>query len=384
MLKQNKIPVLSFFSGGGFLDMGFISAGLDVVWTNEIDKSFVQLYKSGMTSWGNKIGNEAEFSISNTNSIKDISAKDIIDQAFNGVKPFHFGVIGGPPCQDFTINGNMDGFKGDRGSLTDAFLWKILELQPSFFVMENVTGLLRSKKTSQHFKDLLELMSNDFFIDFDVLNSLNFDVPQSRERVFVIGLRKNLIVSENTGLEFGKKWFPFPANKINYLKDVNWPLHNEYNSKVMVMPEGVPLKLCVNTCLVPKSLEGKIPNSAEYFNLYVKEDKLNIIKEGETNRPSFKRLHRFRYSPTTCYGNNEVHLHPYQNRRISVREALRIQGVSDSYVLPTEIPLSKKFKMIGNGVPVPLAKAVASQLMIFLQENLKLDDNLLETCGVIQ
>jgi len=111
---------------------------------------------------------------------------------------------------------------------------------------------------------------------------------------------------------------------------------------------------------------SKTPNSKEYFNLYVDEIELKKIAEGETNRPSFKRLHRFKYSPTACYGNNEVHLHPYKNRRLSVRETLRIQGVEDTYVLPPELPLSKKFKMIGNGVPVPLAEAVANSMKDFL------------------
>jgi DNA (cytosine-5)-methyltransferase 1 len=111
------------------------------------------------------------------------------------------------------------------------------------------------------------------------------------------------------------------------------------------------------------------PNAKEYFKLYVKEEDLEKIREGETNRPSFKRLHRFRYSPTACYGNNEVHLHPYKHRRLSVREALRIQGVDDSYVLPPELPLTKKFKMIGNGVPVPLAEAVANAVKNFITVN---------------
>ncbi len=96
---------------------------------------------------------------------------------------------------------------------------------------------------------------------------------------------------------------------------------------------------------------------------------MDLIKEGETNRPSFKRLHRFKYSPTACYGNNEIHLHPYRHRRLSVRETLRIQGVPDTYILPVELALSKKFKMIGNGVPVPLAKAVAIAVKGFLKEN---------------
>lgn len=105
------------------------------------------------------------------------------------------------------------------------------------------------------------------------------------------------------------------------------------------------------------------------MNLYVTEKFLQAIDEGETNRPSFKRLHRYKYSPTACYGNNEVHLHPYKNRRLSVREALRIQGVPDTYILPTELPLSKKFKMIGNGVPVPLAEAVANAVKDFIKVN---------------
>jgi DNA (cytosine-5)-methyltransferase 1 len=121
--------------------------------------------------------------------------------------------------------------------------------------------------------------------------------------------------------------------------------------------------------LVPQREISRTANANEFFNLYVTNKALDAIDEGETNRPSFKRLHRFKYSPTACYGNNEVHLHPYKHRRISVREALRIQGVPDTYVLPIELPLSKKFKMIGNGVPVPLAKAIADAVRIFLNDN---------------
>ena len=75
---------------------------------------------------------------------------------------------------------------------------------------------------------------------------------------------------------------------------------------------------------------------------------------------------RFRYSPTAAYGNNEVHLHPAQPRRLTVREAMRIQTVPDGYALPSEMPLSFKFKLIGNGVPVQLAAAVGHALRQFI------------------
>ena len=87
------------------------------------------------------------------------------------------------------------------------------------------------------------------------------------------------------------------------------------------------------------------------------------IPEGQSNGKSFKRLHRWRFSPTAAYGNNEVHLHPYKPRRISVAEALAIQSLPEQFSLPNNLPLSAKFKMVGNGVPYLLALGVAQELM---------------------
>ena len=105
----------------------------------------------------------------------------------------------------------------------------------------------------------------------------------------------------------------------------------------------------------------ELPNGNEYFAFSKNAESRKEIEEGDTKRRSFKRLHRFRYSPTTCFGNNEVFLHPYKNRRLSVREALRLQSVDDKYVWGPDRQ-SAKFKVIGNGVPVLLAEAVAKEL----------------------
>ncbi|MDP2413380.1 DNA cytosine methyltransferase [Daejeonella sp.] len=369
---NSKIPILSCFSGGGFLDMGFEIAGFSIVWTNEIEPSFSTFYSEGITSWKkNKeaINNEIKCTISNNYSIKDVTQETVIDEAFGGEKPDVFGMIGGPPCQDFSINGNLNGFKGDRGSLTDTYLYKVLELQPSFFVMENVTGLIKVKKHGKHFFELLKAMADDYLIDWDVLNSLEFGVPQSRERIFVIGLNKKQFQLDSIKLNIKGQWFPFRENAIyqNPQTYYKWPQPNAFGNSVS-KSNDIPLQLCLDSCLVPYNEEQNIPNADEYFNLTGDKERFKQIKEGETNRPSFKRLHRFKYSPTACYGNNEVHLHPYYNRRLSVREALRIQGVDDSYVLSTKGQLSKKFKMIGNGVPVPLAAAVAKTLRDFINK----------------
>ena len=367
---EHKIPILSFYSGGGFMDMGFEQAGFEIVWTNEFDKDFAKLHAAGITSWRESQGNEIKAEIFNTKSITEVSSREILKEAFPNGKPTNFGMIGGPPCQDFSMNGSLKGFNGERGKLTTLYFDKILELKPTFFVMENVTGLTKRKETKEFLLTLLKRVEKEYFIDHDKLNALEFGVPQFRERIFFIGIKKTKldkkIISQS---EFGK-WFPFPVNKTykNSATKYTWAKQTEFG-KTLIKPKDLPLELCVESCLVPTRKMNSTDNTNEYFNLYVADEFLEAIGEGETNRPSFKRLHRFKFSPTACYGNNEVHLHPYKHRRLSVRETLRIQGVPDTYVLPSELPLSKKFKMIGNGVPVPLALAVAESLIKFLKDN---------------
>lgn len=368
---EHKIPIISFYSGGGFLDMGFEMAGFEIVWTNEVDKIFAKLHSAGITSWRKSNGNGIKAEIFNTKSITDVNSEEIISEAFPDGKPEDFGIIGGPPCQDFSMNGNLNGFEGARGKLTILFFDKIIELKPTFFVMENVTGLTKSSSTKEHLQKLLKLVQSEYFVDHKILNALEFGVPQFRERVFFIGIRKEKMAEGKINQTPLGQWFPFPSNPEykNAAMKYKWAMAVPFGKK-LIKPNELPLELCVESCLVPSKKENEIPNAKEYFNLYLTEKQLQEIQEGETNRPSFKRLHRFKYSPTACYGNNEVHLHPYKHRRLSVREALRVQGVPDTYVLPPELPLSKKFKMIGNGVPVPLAKAVACTVKDFINENI--------------
>lgn len=370
--NEHKIPILSFFSGGGFLDMGFEQAGFEIIWTNEFDKTFAQLHAAGISSWRKSRGNGIKAEIFNTKSITDITTDEIVTEAFPNGKPDFFGIIGGPPCQDFSMNGSMKGFNGDRGKLTIIYFDKILELMPAFFVMENVTGLTKRSETKEYLQKILKRVEKEYFIDHKKLNSLDYGVPQSRERIFFIGIKKEHVNDKYISEDVLGNWFPFPINETYHgaTSKFKWGKSGRFGQNLL-KPKGLPIELCVESCLIKPNQIISIPNADEFFNLYKPERELELINEGETNRPSFKRLHRFKYSPTACYGNNEVHLHPYQHRRLSVREALRIQGVPDTYVLPPEIPLSKKFKMIGNGVPVPLAREVALALKNFIS-NIKI------------
>lgn len=368
--ENKKIPLLSFFTGGGFLDMGFErTQQFETVWTNECDLVFAKFYEEGVTSWLRNLNKDCSVrSILNTRKIQELTGDQIVMEAFGTSMPSVFGMIGGPPCQDFSVMGKKNGFDGDKGKLTKEFLGKVKEIQPSFFVMENVAGLIHVKKAKKVFFEHLNSLDDSYFIDYFILNALHYGTPQSRERVFVIGISKKLLQSSNTKISSKEGWFQLPSK--TYQDAFSWKIPSSHPFGQPITKEGdVPLELCVESHLISDENMSKIPNANEYFKLHTSLEKLNNIQEGETNRPSFKRLHRYKYSPTVCYGNNEVHLHPYKQRRLSVREALRLQGVQDSYVLSSKGQLSKKFKMIGNGVPVPLAEAVAKTLHFFFLEH---------------
>lgn len=361
-MKQNeqidKIPIVSFFSGGGFLDMGFEMAGFETVFSNEIDEDFAQFYKEGMSSWS---GANREISkICDINKLEITEIKKLVKGGF--------GIIGGPPCQDFSIRGSKNGFDGLRGTLTFHYYERIIDLQPDFFLMENVPGLVLLKKTKKAFNSILNLFSEEYLISIERLNALHYGVPQNRERLFVFGVKKSL-VKDTSLYTLNDLWFKWPVPTYPKAEtSYNW---GEPKVRVLEMtgkklPEPPP-ELCVENLLINNTDKCTIPNANEFFKLK-NLTKVRKIEEGDTYRPSFKRLHRKKYSPTACYGNNEVHLHPVDDRRLSVREVLRIQGVPDTYILNTQGKLSKKFKMIGNGVPVPLAYQIALSIKKFLSE----------------
>ena len=96
----------------------------------------------------------------------------------------------------------------------------------------------------------------------------------------------------------------------------------------------------------------------------------SVIDEGDDLKKSYKRLHRWRYSPTAAYGNNEVHLHPYKARRISAAEALAIQSLPKDFVIPENTTLTDMFKTIGNGVPYLAARGLAQTIFDFIYNSM--------------
>lgn len=364
-----QIPLLSFFSGGGFLDIGFEQAGFSVIWTNEIKDAFADMYEAALSGWKASRGElHASVKVTERVSIEGLTPERVIEKAFPEGTPPIFGVIGGSPCPDFSVSGKNTGVTGERGKLTQVFVDMICKLRPTFFVMENVPGLARQKKHRSYFNRMIAQFSegdDGYAVDSKVLNSLEYGVPQDRERLFLIGFQKKYVSRAHLSqiLLHGGNWFTWPQPIYPGAMSLNWP-SKVPKGTVAAKPFDIPIELTVYPCL-SGDVED-LPNGNEVFKPYSK--KFWEIVEGDVAGKSFKRLHRYRYSPTVWYGNNEVHLHPWKPRRLSVREALRIQTVPDTYILPSEYTLTDKFKMITNGVPCRLSRYVAQGVQQYLDE----------------
>lgn len=369
--KPGAIPLLSFFTGGGFLDIGFEQVGFNVIWTNENNPVFADMYSYGMSNWKISIDKHSQNAfINNTKNIRKLYATEILNQAFKNKRPKLFGIIGGPPCPDFSTGGKNRGGKGINGRLSKTYVHRICKIKPSFFVFENVPGLYKTRVHREFLAGLERSLEKcGYCLDLKIINALDLGVPQDRERLIMVGIQKRY-VSKCLGRrvkEAERGWFPWPVNK-KYDKAktrFSWP-DTVGRGEKPVFPEGVPEELTVYSIFNSGNCPLKIRNGKDRFKAYSK--KFSLIKEGDTRRKSFKKLHRYRFSPTACYGHNEVHLHPWEKRRLSVREAMRIQGIPDAYVLPEEAPLTAKFTIVSNGVPVPLAQQVAKKLYAFFKK----------------
>jgi DNA (cytosine-5)-methyltransferase 1 len=208
---------------------------------------------------------------------------------------------------------------------------------------------------------------------------LQYGVPQSRQRAIAIGFRSDL-VSTKYGNNLTDR-FSWDRNKLfplNCISSYPWPKTNLFSeNSVLDCPLDLPVNLTVQYWFDKNDVTNH-PNGKHYFQPRSGLSKFLSIPEGDDGKKSYKRLHRWRYSPTACYGNNEVHLHPYQARRISVAESLAIQSLPPAFELPPEMSLTNMFKSVGNGVPVLAAKGIASSIHQFLSNSSKLDSSSLK------
>lgn len=352
--------IISFFTGAGFLDLGFEHAGFRIDMVNEFSPEFLDGYRHSR----NKLGSPHPKYGYHCGSIEEFSDGPWLDRLRLVVDDIKLsgrkvGFVGGPPCPDFSVAGKNAGATGDNGRLTSTYFELIEKARPDFFIFENVKGLWSTKVHRQFYDSMKEHLASLGYVLHDrLINAVNYGVGQDRDRIFLVGVFE------------GSDELEFPWEKhMCFSRDVlrsNWPVDDPFVAELdRPIPEDreYPQELTVKWWFDRNDVENH-PNAGMAFN--AKSDKFHEVPEGMVKSKSFKRLHRWRYSPTAAYGNNEVHLHPWLPRRISVAEALAIQSLPVAYELPADMPLSACFKTIGNGVPylaaLGLAKTVAEHL----------------------
>jgi len=364
-----KAPVIfSFFSGSGFLDLGFENSGYDVVFVNELSQSFLEAYKHSRSKMNIP---EPRFGYHNLdintflNEHKPDLQKYVDDLKAEG----HIvGFIGGPPCPDFSIAGKNKGAEGSNGKLSLVYINLISDISPDFFLFENVKGLWSISKHKVFYEKLKVLLQNSgYSITERLCNALEFGVPQDRERILTIGIKNDILSKDMTvaGKLSAFPWTKFASYDANKVKSMAWSSTSKFGEEVTLTLDDAIKTLSVEYWFEKNDVENH-PNSKAHFKPRKGIEKMQTVAEGDVSRKSYKRLHRYRYSPTAAYGNNEVHLHPYKERRISVSEALAIQSLPKEFELPSNMNLSDMFKTIGNGVPFLLSKAVADTIKDYL------------------
>ena len=357
------IQLFSFFSGVGFLDLGFQNANFDIAFVEECNNRYLQAYKYARRN----NPHTPRYGYSNLD-IRCFLDDDIWNNTFPDYRQNDeelIGFIGGPPCPDFSIAGKNRGATGENGQLTSVYANLIIKRQPDFFVFENVRGLYKTKKHKDFYDHIKRRLYRAGYSLFDTIeNSLSYGVPQFRERLILIGFKRTRF-GNRLNYEFGSQRI-YSMNTVN---NIYWPTVTPYiENSVLELPQNIIAELTVEYWFEQNDVNNH-PNSEDVFKV-VKQEKFNTVCEGDTSRKSSKRLHRWRYSPTAAYGNNEVHLHPYLPRRINVAEAMAIQSLPPTFELPTDLSLSDKFKMVGNGVPYLLALGIATELHDWIDEKI--------------
>ena len=350
--------VFSFFSGAGFLDLGFEDEKFEVVFVNEVHQPFAHAYQ-----YSRSVRNQSDpvygFSIE---SIEKLLTRKNLEILKNNVAHSRevgalVGFIGGPPCPDFSIAGKNLGKDGENGRLSKSYIDLIIKVKPDFFLFENVKGLYRTKIHREFFDSMKRLLvKSGYSLEERLINSLEYGAPQDRERIILVGM----LNPKNRHFLTEKDWTKeTPFNKWEVLSK-EWPTEEEpRNSRKP--PKEVPLELSVQHWFDRNDVTTH-PNQKHVFTPRAGLARFITVFEGDVSRKSYKRLHRWRYSPTAAYGNNEVHIHPYLPRRISVAEALAIQSLPKNYEFPDTLTLSAMFKAVGNGVPYLAARGIARMI----------------------
>jgi len=337
-MSIHKFKVVSLFSGAGGLDQGFLDSGkFEIVWANDNDPSVYKTF----------IKNHPKIAF-NSKNITKVASKDI---------PKADIIIGGPPCQSWSVAGSNRGAKDTRGQLFYEYIRIINDLKPKMFVAENVEGIMR--KTHQvEFQNIVKMFNKvGYTVHSRVLNAADYEVPQDRKRAILVGIHNKYQVNYaypqpiNPHVTLKKAISDLADLKIAAVKrtdpitDVNSYLDDTWSSQFMSR----------NRVRSWDDISYTIPATARQIPLHPQAPKMIKISRDDWS---------FDYSdPNLKFNGDNLY------RRFTVKESARIQTFPDNYQFVFD-KVEQAYKQIGNAVPVKLAYHLAISVNNAL-ENLK-------------
>jgi DNA-methyltransferase (dcm) len=335
VVPENNYTVLELFAGAGGLAVGMEKAGLKCVGLNEIDKWACQTLRKNRPNWKVLEGDVKDFDFSEYKNKVDV-------------------VTGGFPCQAFSYAGKKLGLADARGTLFYEFARVVKEVNPLVCIGENVRGLLSHEggKTLQGMISILDEIGYNV-VPVQVLKAINYNVPQKRERMILVGIRKDL---HSTYV------YPKPSLKIYTLKDAL--------QKGDLYETDVPKSVGVKYPQGKKEILDLVPQKGYWRDLPVELQKkymggsfyLGGGKTGMARRIGWDEP----CLTLTCSPAQKQteRCHPEETRPFTVREYARIQTFPDDWEFFGSV--GQQYKQIGNAVPVNLAKEVGYSIVSLL------------------
>lgn len=336
---KRKYNLIELFAGAGGLALGMEKAGFESVLLNEFDKHACNTLRDNRPKW-------------------NIFEGDIADVDFTAYKEKIDILSGGFPCQAFSYAGNKLGFEDTRGTLFFEFARAVKESNPKVIIAENVRGLLKHEngKTLEAISNVINEIGYEL-VEPRVLKAVFYQVPQKRERLFLVGIRKDLA-------PFVKFNWPSPYKRIMTMRDA---LKNGD-----LFDSDVPKSAGQTYPERKAEILSKVPQGGYWRDLpddlqreYMKKSYfLGGGKTGMARRLSWDEP----CLTLTCAPAQKQteRCHPEETRPLTIREYARIQTFPDGWNFSG--PLTAQYKQIGNAVPVNLAYAVGRSLVALLND----------------
>jgi DNA (cytosine-5)-methyltransferase 1 len=368
MAKKRPIAV-DLFAGAGGMTLGFEQAGFDVLTSVEIDPIHCAIHEFNFPFWTVLC-----------KSVEETTGKEIRNSSQIHNQEIDV-VFGGPPCQGFSLMGKRS-FDDPRNSLVFHFIRLVLELQPKFFVIENVKGMTVGKHKEFIGEIIDKFENNGYKVNhtYQVLNAANYGVPQNRERLFLLGCRQDLeLPNYPEKITFPNQKSPTVWEALQDLPEIeNYP---ELSQQDWVFAEfGDPSNYAkklrnLTTAKNNYSYERQYNDTLLTSSLRTNHSSESMERFASTPHGKIEKISRFhkldpdglcntlRAGTASNKGafTSPRPIHPFIPRCITVREAARLHSYPDWFRFhPTKW---HGFRQIGNSVPPLLAQAVAEEII---------------------